>query len=183
MCRGHVISQCVSKCINRQFYSPVFVGVREHFGRGRQCKAIVGIENGQTDRDRHESPSGIAQYPLVDPQSHFLQDDAKLVAILYRTHKSLPNSAKVSSLYAFDALARAARSAVTKNAITGDLNSEKGNAATFLLKIEGVLDGLFQDMIAIGNPEAKVSHKNTFPCNTRSTTTGWWLQSFDIVPL
>ncbi|KAF9223989.1 hypothetical protein BS17DRAFT_766664 [Gyrodon lividus] len=85
-----------------------------------------------------------------------LEDDTKLVAILYRTHKSLPSSAKVSSLYAFDALARAARGLVNKRAITGDLNPEKGNAATFLLKIEGILDGLFQDMGAINNSEAKV---------------------------
>lgn len=86
-----------------------------------------------------------------------LNDDAKLVAILYRTHKSLPDSAKVSSLYAFDALARAARSSVTKHGLTADVNPGKGNAATFLLKMEGVLEGLFRDMIAINNAEAKVS--------------------------
>jgi protein NRD1 len=66
----------------------------------------------------------------------------------------------VSSLYAFDALARAARSYATKRGITGDSNSSIGNAATFLLKVEGVLDGLFQDMIALGNAEAKVSDKS-----------------------
>ncbi|KAL4065843.1 hypothetical protein V8B97DRAFT_1932274 [Scleroderma yunnanense] len=99
-----------------------------------------------------------------------LQDDAKLVAILYRTHKSLPNSAKVSSLYAFDALARAARSAVTKHGITGDLNSEKGNAATFLLKVEGILEGLFQDMIAIGNPEAKEKTQKVLDIWIKSNT-------------
>ncbi|KAG8220999.1 hypothetical protein J3R82DRAFT_2508 [Butyriboletus roseoflavus] len=101
-----------------------------------------------------------------------LEDDTKLVAILYRTHKSLPNSAKVSSLYAFDALARAARSLVNKRGVTGDINLEKGNAATFLLKIEGVLDGLFQDMVSLDNSEAKEKTKkvheiwvktNTFP--------------------
>ena len=63
----------------------------------------------------------------------------------------------MSSLYAFDALARAARSSVTKRGVTGDVNSEKGNAATFLLKIEGVLDGLFRDMASLNNTEAKVS--------------------------
>ena len=154
----HGNPQCASKRISCQFYSPVSAGVRKHLEGGRQCKATVGVENGQADRDRNEGSSGISQNALVYPWSHFLQDDAKLVIILYRTHKSLPNSAKVSSLYAFDALVRAARSAVTKHAITGDINAAKGNAATFLLKIEGVLDGLFQDMVAIGNPEAKVSH-------------------------
>lgn len=64
----------------------------------------------------------------------------------------------MSSLYAFDALARAARSSVTKRGITGDIKSEMGNAATFLLKIEGVLDGLFQDMVSLDNSEAKVSY-------------------------
>jgi protein NRD1 len=86
-------------------------------------------------------------------------------------HKSLPVSAKVSSLYAFDALARAARVLVNKHGIKGDFSLEKGNAATFLLKIEGVLDGLFQDMVAIGNAEAKVSRWNMlFRANDTSST-------------
>lgn len=63
----------------------------------------------------------------------------------------------MSSLYAFDALARAARSLVHKRGITGDTKSGVGNAATFLLKMEGVLDGLFQDMVSLDNSEAKVS--------------------------
>lgn len=46
---------------------------------------------------------------------------------------------------------------MTKRGVTGDVNSEKGNAATFLLKIEGVLDGLFRDMASLNNTEAKVS--------------------------
>ncbi|KIJ65586.1 hypothetical protein HYDPIDRAFT_87899 [Hydnomerulius pinastri MD-312] len=99
-----------------------------------------------------------------------LQDDTKLVAILYRTHKSLANSAKVSSLYAFDALARAARSQVNKRGITGDINSAKGNAATFLLKIEGVLDGLFQDMTSLDNAEAKEKTKKVLDIWLKSNT-------------
>jgi hypothetical protein len=85
------------------------------------------------------------------------QIDTQLVSILYRTHKSLPTPAKVSSLYVFDALSRAARNQVNKQGLTGDINSEKGNAATFLLKVEGVLEGLFQDMITTGSLESKVS--------------------------
>ena len=88
------------------------------------------------------------------------QNDTQLVSILYRTHKSLPIAGKISSLYAFDALARAARSKVTKHNLTADVNSEKGNCATFLLRIEAVLDGLFQDMVVTGNAETKV--KSTF---------------------
>jgi hypothetical protein len=86
-----------------------------------------------------------------------LQADTQLVSILYRTHKSLPTAAKVSSLYVFDALARAARHRVVKENLSGDVVSEKGNCATFLLKIEGVLDGLFQDMATTGTSESKVS--------------------------
>ncbi|KAJ7879938.1 hypothetical protein B0H14DRAFT_2500372 [Mycena olivaceomarginata] len=86
-----------------------------------------------------------------------MQDDTQLVSILYRTHKTLQPAAKVSSLYVFDALARAARSQVVKQGLTGDINSRKGNCATFLLKVEGVLEGLCQDMISAATPEAKNS--------------------------
>ncbi|KAH0836719.1 hypothetical protein J3R83DRAFT_8448 [Lanmaoa asiatica] len=99
-----------------------------------------------------------------------LEDDTKLVAILYRTHKSLPSSAKVSSLYAFDALARAARGLVNKRGITGDINSGKGSPATFLLKIEGVLDGLFQDMVSLDNSEAKEKTKKVLDIWVKSNT-------------
>jgi protein NRD1 len=85
------------------------------------------------------------------------QHDTQIVSILYRTHKSLPTAAKVSSLYVFDALSRAARHQVNKQGLTGDMNSTEGNCATFLLKVEGVLEGLFQDMIMVGSSEAKVS--------------------------
>jgi hypothetical protein len=32
-----------------------------------------------------------------------------------------------------------------------------GNAGTFLFKLEGILDGLIEDMITVGTPEATVS--------------------------
>ncbi|TCD71753.1 hypothetical protein EIP91_005519 [Steccherinum ochraceum] len=82
-----------------------------------------------------------------------MQHDTQLVSILYRTHKSLPPASKIHSLYVFDALARSARSQVNKQNLTAD--SDSGNAATFLLKVDGVLDGLFQDMVTIDHPEAK----------------------------
>lgn len=85
--------------------------------------------------------------------------DTQLVSSLYRTHKTLPPASKSSSLYAFDALARAARNQVNKRNITGDLTTKPGNCATFLLKMEGVLDGFFQDMMTVDLPEAKVSVK------------------------
>lgn len=82
-----------------------------------------------------------------------------MVSMLYRTHKSLQPQYKVPSLYAFDALARAARSHALKHGFTGDAQS--GNSATFLLKLEAVLEGLFQDMMSNGVSEGKVSKAST----------------------
>lgn len=69
----------------------------------------------------------------------------------------LPASAKVSSLYAIDALARAARSRATKKKLTGDMTTVPGNCATFLLKLDGILDGVFQDVVTSAGSEGKVS--------------------------
>jgi protein NRD1 len=81
-----------------------------------------------------------------------------MVSMLYRTHMSLQPQYKVPSLYAFDALARAARSHTIKHGCTGEAKS--GNSATFLLKLEAVLEGLFQDMMGSAVPEVKVSKKH-----------------------
>ena len=86
----------------------------------------------------------------------FAQNDVQMVSMLYRTHKSLQPQYKVPSLYAFDALARAARTHALKHGFTGD--AQPGNSATFLLKLEAVLEGLFQDMMSSGVPEGKVSN-------------------------
>ncbi|KAJ6498344.1 hypothetical protein DFH09DRAFT_335945 [Mycena vulgaris] len=99
-----------------------------------------------------------------------MQDDTQLVSILYRTHKSLQPPAKVSSLYVFDALARAARTQVVKQGLTGDINSRKGNCATFLLKVEGVLEGLFQDMISAATPESKEKTKKVLDIWSKGST-------------
>ena len=78
--------------------------------------------------------------------------------MLYRTHMSLQPPYKVPSLYAFDALARAARAHTLKHGYTGEAKS--GNSTTFLLKLEAVLEGLFQDMMGSAVPEGKVSKKH-----------------------
>lgn len=93
-----------------------------------------------------------------------LQHDTQLVSTLYRTHKSLPATNKVSSLYVFDAISRAARNHANKKRQT--VASEKANCATFLLKLEGILDGLFGDMFSLENeiPESKVSCSLQFLC-------------------
>lgn len=104
---------------------------------------------------KHVSASKMSK--LTDLTMKSMEYDTQLVSTLYRTHKSLSPSGKISSLYVFDALSRAARHQVNRQGLTGDLNSERGNGATFLLKIEGVLDGLFQDMVSSGHSESKVS--------------------------
>jgi protein NRD1 len=91
---------------------------------------------------------------LLTPR-FLLKLDTQLVSTMYRAHKSLPASSKISSLYVFDALSRAARQQVVKHNLSE--RQATGNCATFLLKIAGVLDGLFQDMLATELPEAKVS--------------------------
>ncbi|KAJ3759791.1 hypothetical protein EV360DRAFT_81777 [Lentinula raphanica] len=109
---------------------------------------------------------------VTDLAMKLMKDDTQLVSILYRTHKSLSPSAKVSSLYVFDALARAAKHQANKQNLVGDINASEGNCATFLLKLQGILDGLFKDMVLSGTPESKEKSKkildiwvkgNTFP--------------------
>lgn len=89
--------------------------------------------------------------PLIAP----LQFDAQLVSALYRTHKALPNSSKISSLYVFDALARAAKHQAVKR--NYPVNVDKGNPATFMLKLEGILEDFFVDLCAATStvPEIK----------------------------
>ncbi|KAJ7180754.1 hypothetical protein C8R46DRAFT_1028197 [Mycena filopes] len=99
-----------------------------------------------------------------------MENDTQLVSILYRTHKSLRPPAKVSSLYVFDALARAARTQVVKQRLTGDINSVKGNCATFLLKVEGVLEGLVQDMLSVATPESKEKTKKVLDIWSKGST-------------
>ena len=104
----------------------------------------------------------------------FSKNDTQLVSILYRTHKSLPTVSKVSSLYIFDALSRAAKHHVVKHGITGDDYTQPGNCATFLLKVGGVVEGLFQDMVTSGSSESKVSQlKFLTILSQRATSSGF----------
>jgi protein NRD1 len=77
---------------------------------------------------------------------------------MFRTHKQLPAASKISSLYAFDALARGAKDAIDKKKVEADPNATTGNCATFLLKLEGILESLVQDLLSTDNQEVKVSH-------------------------
>ncbi|TRM57942.1 hypothetical protein BD626DRAFT_634468 [Schizophyllum amplum] len=115
--------------------------------------------------------SGSKMTALTADAMQLLAYDTQLVSILYRTHKSLSGSSKISSLYVFDSFARAARSKANKQGSSGS-GSSGGNAHSFLSKLEGVLDGLFHDMVTCGLSEGKEkankiidiwSKGNTFP--------------------
>src|SRR6185437_5668755 len=80
-----------------------------------------------------------------------------MVSIMFRTHKSLSPSGKISSLYVFDALARSARDAIDKKKVVTDPSSSTGNCSTFLLKLEGVLESFIQDLVGTKSSEVKVS--------------------------
>ncbi|PCH36341.1 hypothetical protein WOLCODRAFT_140351, partial [Wolfiporia cocos MD-104 SS10] len=107
---------------------------------------------------------------LTDIALKCMKQDTQLVSILFRTHKSLSSSAKVSSLYVFDALSRAARNQVNKHHVTGDLTSSEGNCATFLMRVEGVLDSLFKDLTSSSSPELKEKCKKILDIWVKSST-------------
>ncbi|CED82521.1 RNA polymerase II C-terminal domain-binding protein RA4, contains RPR and RRM domains [Phaffia rhodozyma] len=83
-----------------------------------------------------------------------IQYDSQIITNLYNQHRSLqPRSAsKIHSLYCFDSIARACRSKVNKK-ISANIDGERGTCAGFLLKAEGVLDGLVRDMLDTGGKD------------------------------
>ncbi|KAL1941265.1 hypothetical protein VTO73DRAFT_7477 [Trametes versicolor] len=99
-----------------------------------------------------------------------MDNDVQMVSSLYRTHRGLSPDAKGASLYAFDALARAARNRVVKNNLIADLSADKGNCATFLLRIEGVLDGLFRDLASTDSGNLKEKAKKILDIWTKQNT-------------
>ncbi|KAL5633604.1 hypothetical protein ACGC1H_003925 [Rhizoctonia solani] len=96
--------------------------------------------------------------------------DTQMISLMYRTHKGLPTPNKISSLYVFDSIARAAYRTKTKKGLVADLNGSTGNAASFLVRLEGMLDGLVEDMLAHGPPEAKEKTRKVLDIWTREGT-------------
>ncbi|CAE6452164.1 unnamed protein product [Rhizoctonia solani] len=96
--------------------------------------------------------------------------DTQMISLMYRTHKGLPSPNKVASLYVFDSVARAAHRNKSKKGLVADLNSATGNAASFLVRLEGMLDGLVDDMLANGPPEAKEKTRKVLDIWTREGT-------------
>lgn len=85
------------------------------------------------------------------------QNDTQLVSTLFRTHRTLSPAAKVNSLYVFDALSRAARNQVNKHRLAPPSDPSQGNCATFIVKVEGILDSLWQDLLSTRDETLKVS--------------------------
>ncbi|EMD39296.1 hypothetical protein CERSUDRAFT_82032 [Gelatoporia subvermispora B] len=107
---------------------------------------------------------------LTDIALKCMKEDTHLVSILYRTHKTLSSTGKINSLYVFDALARAARHQVNKQGLSADVPPDQGNCATFLMKMQGVLEGLFKDMISSRKPEPKEKTKKILDIWVKSNT-------------
>jgi hypothetical protein len=141
----------------------IALGFRCHIQRGRSSQETVAIQDDETYRVSVEARGRVYHrfvlFWVMFTSSFCLQQDTQLVSAMYRSHKMLPASCKISSLYVFDALARAARQQVIKHNLSE--RQATGNCATFLSKVAGVLEGLFQDLLATGPPEAKVSFAGT----------------------
>lgn len=65
---------------------------------------------------------------------------------------------KINSLYVFDNIARAARSAAKKNnqSIKELAPDKPGNAGSLLFKMQGILDSIIQDMVTLATQEPMV---------------------------
>ncbi|KAI0317157.1 hypothetical protein OF83DRAFT_174914 [Amylostereum chailletii] len=107
---------------------------------------------------------------VTDMGLGLMQHDTQLVSVLYRTHKSCKSQPKIHSLYVVDSLARAARRYADKHGQTGDANASPGTCATFMLKLENVLDGFFQEMTAPNVPEGKEKSKKILDIWTKNRT-------------
>lgn len=83
---------------------------------------------------------------------HNVAHDHRIVTTLYKLNAALPpaSPSRISSLYVFDAVARAAKAAVSKGVGTELTNERgKGTQASLLRKLEGVVaswvDGMIDD--------------------------------------
>jgi len=87
-----------------------------------------------------------------------------LVTGLYKAHMAAKDSSqKINSLYVFDNIARAARSAAKKNnqSIKELAPDKPGNAGSLLFKMQGILDSIIQDMVSLAAQEPIV--RGTLP--------------------
>ncbi|KAG8713373.1 hypothetical protein FRC11_012409 [Ceratobasidium sp. 423] len=113
--------------------------------------------------------SGSKMAALTELAVENMHLDTQMISLMYRTHKGLPARNKISSLYVFDSVARAAHRTKSKRGLVADLNTA-GNAASFLVRLEGMLDGIVEDMLANGPPEAKEKSRKVLDIWTREGT-------------
>jgi hypothetical protein len=83
---------------------------------------------------------------------------------------------KINSLYVFDNIARAARSAAKKNnQSVKELAPDKpGNAGSLLFKMQGILESIIQDMVSSTVQEPMVC--GTSPCPRKVSNSPSWFR-------
>lgn len=108
---------------------------------------------------------------------HNVAHDHSIVTTLYKLNAALPpaSQSRISSLYVFDAIARAAKSAVNKG-VGKELTNErgKGTQASLLLKLEGVVASWVDGMIDDGKGgvwvEGRVGRSSAVTLDIRATS-------------
>ncbi|WWC96288.1 hypothetical protein V866_003155 [Kwoniella sp. B9012] len=97
--------------------------------------------------------SGSKVQKLASQAIELVAEDYQLVTTFFKLNASLPpaSQSRISSLYVFDAIARAAKSDVNKG-IGTQVNKErgKGTQAGLLLKLEGVVDSWIEGLLDDG---------------------------------
>lgn len=113
-----------------------------------------------------------------------VDQDAHLVATLFRIHKAAKSTHKISSLYIIDAIAREAKQRTKKDkgkdkesstAVGDDVDGSstkkgKGTYSSFLAKIEPFLDRLVGEVLSKGPPEHKDKVKKVLDIWTKTST-------------
>lgn len=99
--------------------------------------------------------SGSKVKELQEQAIKLVAHDHHIVTALLKLNTSLPpaSTQRISSLYVFDAIARAAKSAITKGGEAARVTSTergKGTPAGLLAKMEGVVDSWIEGMVDDG---------------------------------
>lgn len=120
--------------------------------------------------------SGSKVTELKEMSSKLVAHDHHIVTSLLRLNTSLPpaSTMRISNLYVFDAIARAAKSDIQKG-IGRTVSNErgKGTQAGLLSKMEGVVDSIVEGMVDDGKggvwSEGRVSWKLMWSRDSRLT--------------
>ncbi|KAF8307789.1 hypothetical protein DL93DRAFT_2222028 [Clavulina sp. PMI_390] len=88
--------------------------------------------------------SGSKLTALTELAMKNMKSDARIVSALFRTIRQVPSENKISTLYAFDSVARAAKNQAVKKGLSA--KAAEGNAATFMVKLEAIVEDVFSDL-------------------------------------